>query len=122
METRIEKRSGFNLHRLKFYNDCIYASIEELTEVFGKPIQTTGFKAYPFDYVETSVNGVAIVPFEIRVATIGNNNRDISNNPCFQLTGRYQNGIYTTNKDFSQRIAQKVRKCISEHRKAVREP
>lgn len=98
-----------SLHRLQYFNDTISIARSEIIRLFGKPEKCSDELKIGCAMHIDCEDSVMIVPFELRVSKIVGDIYNFS-----------KSKIYTTNKDFSQRIKAEMSNYIAEMRKAVR--
>lgn len=96
-------------HRLNYYNDTISIARTEMVKLLGQPEVRKAELVITLEMHIDCDDCVKIVPFELRVPKVVGDIYNFS-----------QTKIYTTNKDFSQRIKTEIYKRIAELRKAVR--
>ena len=103
-----------SLHRLRYFNDTISIARSEMIRLLAKPEKySDGLRVGLSMHIDCG-DYVKIVPFELRVPFVYSGGNDV-------IYGFTQCKIYTTNKDFSQRIKAELTNSIAEMRKASRE-
>ena len=102
-----------SLHRLRYFNDNISIARSEIIRVLGKPEKyPDGLKIGGEIHIDC-VDYAKLVPFELRVPFVYSGGNGV-------IYGYTQCKIYTTNKEYSQRIKAELTNYITEMRKADR--
>lgn len=98
-----------SLHRLTYFNDNVSIARSEMIRLLAKPEKCPdGLRVGLAMHIDCG-DSITIVPFELRVPKVSGEMYNFS-----------QCKIYTTNKDFSQRIKDELTNSIAEMRKANR--
>lgn len=98
-------------YNLKHFNDTASIARSEMILLFGKPEKRNEEMVLSLEMTIDNGDCIKIIPFELRIPKIVGDIYHYS-----------KSKIYTTNKDFSQRIKAELTNSIADLRKRNREP